>query len=536
MPPTQAKQLYDQERWPELIQLLEHSARDSADLILYYGVALAHLERWEEASKVLLKGEQLAPRDKRFPIELAGVAYKQENPGAAKRYLHRALRLDPTDAYANDFSATLYFMEGNTEAALKYWNRAGKPEIAEIQTDPPLRLRPALLDHAFAFAPASVLTLDQLGASDARVRTLSVFPGYRFDLDAREDSKFNLTFRAQERNGFGSTKLEVLLRTFGGIGFQEVTPEYYNLRRSATNLLSLLRWDPDKRRADLWLSGPLAADPRWRYRLSADLRNENWEVQTAFAGPSTLLAALNMRREAVAAEITRLMGARWQWTTGVEVSHRDYRNLLAGAALTPEFLRQGWQLKQIAQIDYALWSAPEHRITFSSGLRSEAGRLFSNAGESFEKLQPFLEAHWLPRSRGSDYETFWRAAAGKGFGQLPFDELYMLGAERDNNLWLRAHLGTRHGRKGSAPLGHDFVLSSWETDKNVYSNGVLSVTLGPFVDTGRIWDSSEALGSHKWLVDTGPQARLRVLGVGVAFSYGKDLRSGNNAFFATIAH
>jgi hypothetical protein len=232
----------------------------------------------------------------------------------------------------------------------------------------------------------------------------------------------------------------------------------------------------------------------------------------------------------------RLAGARWKWATGVELSHRDYRNVFAGAALTPELLTQGWQLKQTAQIDYAFWRAPERRFTFSSGLRSEAGRLFPSAGGYFEKLEPFLEAHWLPRSRGSDYETFWRASAGKSFGQLPFDELYMLGAERDNDLWLRAHLGTRHGRKGSAPLGRDFVLSSWETDKNVYSNGLLTLTIGPFVDTGRIWESSAALGSHTWLIDTGAQARVRVLGVGVAFSYGKDLRSGNNAFFAAIAH
>jgi hypothetical protein len=283
-PPTQARQLYDQERWPELAQLLQTGPRDSADLNFYYGVALAHLERWNEARTALLRGEQLAPRDKRFPVELAGVAYKQERPGDAKRYLRRALHLDPADSYANDFAGTLYFLEGNTEAALKYWNRAGKPEIAEVRTEPRPRLRPALLDHAFAFSPASVVTVNQLLASDARVRTLAVFPSFRFDLDARDDSKFNLTFRAQERNGFGSSTLEALLRSFGGIFFQEVAPEYYNLRRSATNLVSLVRWDPDKRRAGLWLSGPLGADPRWRYRLGTDLRNENWDVQTSFSG------------------------------------------------------------------------------------------------------------------------------------------------------------------------------------------------------------------------------------------------------------
>src|SRR5579859_1291442 len=534
--PSSARQLFDQERWPELAQLLERSPRDSADLNYYYGLALAHLERWDDSRKALLVGQQLAPHDKRFPIELAGVALRQKRTSEATRYIHRALRLDPADAYANDFAATLYFLEGNTEAALKFWNRTGKPEIAEVRSDPPLRIRPALLDHAFAFAPASLLTLDELLASEARVQLLGIFPSYRFDPSARDDGKFDLVFRAQERNRFGNSKAEALLRTFGGIFFQEVTPEYDNLRGSAMNILSLARWDPDKRRAYLWLSGPLAADPKWRYRLGADLRNENWDVQTSFADPSILLGALNLRREAIVGEIARLAGARWKWSAGAEVSHRDYRDVFAAAALTTHLLTQGWQLKQIAQLNYELWRSPEKRITISSGLNSQAGRIWSQPGESFQKLQASLEAHWFPQVRGDDYETSCRARAGKTFGQLPFDELYMLAAERDNDLWLRGHVGTRHGRKGGAPLGRDYVLSSFETDKIVYSNGLITAKLGPFLDSGKIWDASPALGSHKWLFDTGAQARVRVLGVGVALSYGKDLRSGNNAVFVTVAH
>src|SRR5690242_10995651 len=66
---SQAKELFDQEHWQELAQLLEHSPRGTADLKYYYGVALAHLERWPEARTALLAGQLAAPRDKRFPIE-----------------------------------------------------------------------------------------------------------------------------------------------------------------------------------------------------------------------------------------------------------------------------------------------------------------------------------------------------------------------------------------------------------------------------------------------------------------------------------
>lgn len=531
-----AKQLFDQERWEDLARLGRAAPQRSAEFDYQYGIALAHLEHWNDARDALLAGRHLAPRDKRFLIELAGVAFKQKNHAQAIAYLRRALRLDPKDAYATDFLATLYFLQGNLESALKYWNRLDppKPQVAQVRSEPVPRVRPDLLDHAFAFAPASTLKLEELRASEARLRALEIFPSYRFDLVALPGGTFDAAFRGQEIDGWGATKLEGLLRTFHGLPFQEVTPEYFNLNGSAINLVSLIRWDPDKRRLLTDFSSPIGLDPRWRFRLGTDWRDENWDVVSSFTGPASQLAALNLRREAFSAEISRLVGARWNWSLGLEVSRRDYRNVAAGSVLTPQLLAQGYQLKQIAQLKYELWRLPEHRFTLSGGASSQAGRVWSQPAESFEKLQASLEAHWLPLGRGDDFETRWHLRAGETFGNIPFDELFMLGLERDNDLWMHGHIGTRDGRKGSAPLGRNYFLSNWETDKNVYSNGFLSLKLGPLLDIGKITDGSVPLGSHQWLWDAGARAKIRVLGVGVIFSYGKDLRTGNNAFYTTV--
>lgn len=533
-PTQEAKQLFEQERWPDLVQLLARAPRASADLDYYYGVALAHQQRWEEARQSLAAGRQLAPRDKRFPIELAGVAFKEKKYDLARSELRRALRLDPHDEYANEFLATIYFLDGNLEAALKYWNRVGKPAIVEVRSEPALRVRPALLDHAFAFAPASTITLDELLASNARLRGLEIFSTYKLNLEARPDGKFDAILRAQELNGFGNSKLQALVRIFSGALFEEITPEYYNLHGTATNIVSLARFDTDKRRALAAISGPLGGNPKWRYRAGVDLRNENWTVQTSFTGPSIFLGATNLRREGVSAEIARFVGARWSWLTGLEISHRDFRNVVPGTALTPELLAQGYQIKQKTQFTYELWRSPERRLTISSSANSQAGRIWSGPGQSFEKLQGTMRVHWYPRARGDNYEMQWQGSAGKTFGQVPFDELFMLGVERDNDLPLRAHPGTRHGEKGSAPLGHNYFLSNWESARKVYSNGFLTVKLGPFLDTGKILDSTSNLGPEKWFFDTGAQARLRVLGVDVVLLYGKDLRTGNNAFYSDV--
>ena len=538
-----AEKLFATEQWQQLIQSAESTTQRSAELNYYYGIALGHLGRLDDARQALLAASYERHDDKRFAVELAGVAYKQKNYGEAARYLHKALRLDPHDAYANDFLATIYFLQGNYEAALKYWNRIQKPRIEQQSVEPALRVNPTLLDHAFAFSAGSVLHSDDLVTTEARLDNLEIFTSYRLDLEALPEGGFDAVLHAAERNGWGNTKLEGLLRFFRGAPFQEVHPEYFNIGGKAINVSSLVRWDSEKRRLWACLSGPgffgRGDDPKWRYHLGLDLRNENWELRRSFTGPAPViaglnLAGLNLRREAFNADVSRLVGARLRWSVGAELSRRDYRNVVAAAAaLRPQLLANGYELKQGSELDYELLRAPEHRFKITSGIALEAGRMWSSPANSFAKLQGKLQSRWFPRFHDDDYETEWRLRGGKTFGQLPFDELFMMGLERDNDLPLRAHIGTRNGRKGSAPLGENYVLSSFETDKNIYGNGLVKFRLGPFVDIGKI-GGVRAVGSKSWLVDAGVEAKLSVLGIGIAFSYGRDLRAGHNAFYSSL--
>jgi tetratricopeptide (TPR) repeat protein len=533
--PASVDALVQQQRWQDIIQQLGPLPTRSAGQEYALGLAFAGAERWPEARSAMLRGRKLDPSDKRFPVELAGITFKQGDQREALRWIHNALRLDPGDNYSNDFAGTLYFLAGNLEAAVQYWNRTGKPRIASLRNGTPLRIRPALLDHAFAYGPASVLELDQLRATRARLDLLGVFPSYQLELDAREDGSFDSEFRAAERNRLGNSKLEALLQTFRGLPFQEVTPEYDNLHRSAINIASIFRWDPDKRRYVASISGPLRGNPAWRYKLSGGELNENWEIRQSFTGQAPLLASTNLRRQHFNAELSRLIGWRWRWTLGAELSHRDFRNVQPGLALSPPLLASGSQLKQTAGLEYQFWRSAVHRASTDVLLKSDFASLWSEPNQSFAKFQGGIRAHWFPQARGGDYETDWGLSAGTAAGELPFDELYMVGVERDNNLWLRAHIGTRDGRKGSAPLVRGYFLSNWQTDKILYSNGLITVKIGPFVDTAKLSNSISGPQSTKWLWDAGGQATVRVLGVGATFIYGKDLRTGNNAFYFTVS-
>src|SRR5690349_12444167 len=101
-------------------------------------MTLARLDRWDDARAAFERGRLENPSDTRFNLELAGVAFKQRNYPEAKRNLRLVLRRDPADQYANDFLATLYQLDRNTEAALMYWNRIGKPRVQQVRIDPPL--------------------------------------------------------------------------------------------------------------------------------------------------------------------------------------------------------------------------------------------------------------------------------------------------------------------------------------------------------------------------------------------------------------
>lgn len=531
---AQLDQLAAAHNWTEIVRLLAPLPARTVDQDFAYGSALAHLDRLPEAERALDAGRRLAPRDPRFPTELAGIAFMQKRYARAARQLRRAHRLAPGDAYVNNFLGTVYFLEGNTPAALQSWNRIAKPRLAAVHTDPGLRIDPALLDSAFAFAPATTLTLRQYFDSAERVRGLGVFPHPQFDLRAQPDGNFDLNFRGQERDGFGDTKLEALVQIFSELPFQGIAPAYSNAHGQAVNITSLLRWDAQKRRAFAELSGPFEHSARHRYDFTLDLRNENWAVRDGFAGPAPVLASLNLRTERLAGTLASYSSDRFQWTAGAEVSHRGYRSVMSGSTLTPQLLASGYQLKQLAEIRSALVRIPAHRFALIGDASSQAARLWSTSPESSEKLQGALFSRWLPQAEGDDYAMQQSLRAGKTWGQVPFDELFMLGLERDNDLPLRAHIGTRDGRKGSSPLGRNYLLASWEIDKNLYSNGLMALKLGPFLDIGAIDDPGTSLGSHKWLYDTGAEIKFRVFSTTVAFSYGKDLRSGNNAFYLTL--
>ena len=530
---AKVKALYDAGRWEDVVRAVPESPSEPADLELDRGLALAQLGRFKEAKRAFEAGHAGHPRDARFLEERAGIAYRDKRFTPAKKDLRRALSLSQNDAYASNFLASIYFLEGNLEAALKYWNRVGKPKLSDLTYDPAPQLDSLILDRAFTFSPGAVWTRNRYLTTDAELQSLELFPQMFYELQAQRDGAFKLVWHASQEPSWRDMRWQAAVSMLRGLPYLSVYPEFYNTNDRGLNWLSFVRWDDNKRWLSSEVAWPLDENPKQRVRMYFVGRNENWNVSNTLMPGAPSPAGFNMRRVVIGAEVAAVENWRWGWDVDGEYSYRDFRTVAGIPGQAGAFFTDSSGMDLRASVHRSLIRFPERRFSLDGSATGEAGRFFTNPLGKYGRLQGSLAANWFPRAQGDDYQTSTRLRAGKTFGQVPFDDLFMLGFDRDNDLWMRGHNGLVGGKKGNAPMGRSYVLSNSDVEKVVFHDALVQLQVGPFLDTGNIYDSSQYFGSPKWLTDTGLQARVKVLGnFSFVLGYGKDLRSGANTFYS----
>ncbi|MEW5977451.1 MAG: tetratricopeptide repeat protein [Acidobacteriota bacterium] len=530
-----AAELFQDSRWEELVQLVPDTPALPADLLYFRGMALARLQRWEEARVAFEKGQDRFSGDKRFAIELAGVAFKTGRREAAATALRRALKVDPEDSYTLQFLGTLYLLNENLDAALKFWNRIDKPRIEEVRWEPTPHLKSDLLDRAFTLSPATLLTLRDLDTTRARLEKLEAFTRFRFDLAPQPDQNFDLIFSSVERNGLGNGSWDRVFSVLKGVPYLTAHLDLFNLRRAALNSRSFLRWDAQKRRLYSSFSGPWRNNPAWHFQLALDGRRENWSLVNGPPGTPVPPGDLHLRKESMSAGLGFVPNGRLSWDTGFELSHRRLDGLSPNAGDWHRF-RDGTLLRYRSSLDFRVLRLPERRLEAIARFEGDINRFLSPPRSAFGRIQSALRTRWLPQAKGDDYAIQLNIRSGSSQGSPPLDELFVLGMERDNHLWLRAHPATRHGKKGSGWMGRHYLLLNSEFDKAVWQQAFFQIRAAPFLDIGKMWDGSGGLGSPVWLWDAGLQLKIRVLGgPAFVFSYGKDLQTGRSVFYSWLS-
>jgi hypothetical protein len=480
-------------------------AQTPADAIHAEALALAREGNFEQARQVLLRGQDAYPGDKRFPMDLAGVSYRLGNRIEARDHIRKALQIDRSDAYSNDLLATLYALDGNLNAAVKYWNRISKPVVRRVRIPDDPGVDPGLLRKVLPDAGAAFLTADALRGARADLDRLDVFSRYRLELAPVEKEEFELHFDGWNGRELSTHPAIRLLPYLRGLPYQALHVDFMNLRASGANFTSMWRWDPDKRRAVLSLRGVLPDDPRWQLGIAADLRDEIWDLRNGHE-------PFSMRRNELRVEASRRLTSRLIWMNDISYTRRRFKN----AQLTG-----GASAKNATGFSYLLADFPEHRFTLRTSATGELGRFFGHS--TFGKGRADLAADWGL----GDWHVASRILAGATKGAVPFDELFVVGMERDHDLWLRGHVATHEGRKGASPLVRNYLLFQSEADRVVYRHTAFQLRAGPFADFGH---------AGKWLVDAGIQSKIDVLsGLTVTFVYGRNLRDGGGVFYTAVS-
>jgi hypothetical protein len=495
----------------------------SADEMLDRAISFAAAGRLDDAEQVLLEGKSAFTRDARFRIELAGVAWRKKHSALAKSYLRQALRLNPSSDYANEFLGTLYLLDGNLYAALKYWNRIPRPVLNTVAIAPPPPLRPELSARLPAVSAGQLLTGARLAQTSRNLERLRIFSEPRFDLTSANDDEYNLIVRSQAVSRPLSGVAGRLLPLLRGLPYQQINLDWLNIEHRAIILTSLWRWDPDKRRIAIRYRAPLA---NAAFALWTDLRDENWDLNRREIQPGVF----GVRSGAIGAEVEFELGGGRRWTPGIHLSRHRFGGGGPQPALANTTL---WEVRN--RFDFARLRYAERRLHVDSSVAVRTGRNFSRASSRLLGIEFDSAARWFPQQRDDTYAVSARVRAGALSGRVPLDELYITAMERDNDLWLRGHAGTRHGKKGNAPMGTRFAAAQTEILRRLVTVPFLRIDAGPFLDVANV-GGVPGLGSRGWLYDTGAQAVLTTLGA-FRFSviYGRDIRNGGNVLYTAVS-
>jgi len=529
---ARVRALYDEGRWADAAALASSAPAPTASIMLYEGLALARLDQLSRASALFRQASRMFPRDQRFPLESAGIAYREKNFKRAKLLLHRALRLDPKDSYGNDFLATLYLLDGNLRAALQHWNRIHKPFLANVQFQPEPVLSPILRERVFDFSPGQVLTLEQVRMMRANLARLRVLSDVKLDL-APAGERFDLTVRSagtsQALRGWPGRFLPMLR----SLPYQGIDIDFFNIQRRGINFASLERWDPNKRRLSLDVSGPLRMHPKIEYHYFVDARDEQWNLQGTYHTASPQLTELGLRRTEAGGYAEIGLSSRLQWTTGVTAAYRQFRH-----GDHSSYFLNGWTAELRNRLDYLLFDWPDRRASVSSWAALHTGRVLTSLPSRLITMQGGMHATWYPQSAGDRYTVSLSAQSGASYGNLPLDEWFTLGMERDNafELWFRGMSADRNGRKGAAPMGTQYGLARADVDRKVFEFPFVRLDADSFFDSGKISTPSGLFGSQKWLYASGLEAKVRTAGgVEFRFVYGWNLNSGRGVFYSAVS-
>jgi hypothetical protein len=530
---SEAREAIERGEYVRAVNILaaELAERPSADTYLYLGIAYGHMKEYEKAQEVLIQGSAHYPDDARFHNELAGVHLANNDVDTARSDLERALSVDPTNDYASDLLATIDMSQGEVQAALRFWNKSGRPVIDDIMHNYYLTFGSWVVRKAVAFHPAGVLRYGEWKTTESRLLETDNFTNVGIEIEpTRVPEQYNAVVRTTTKTNMIS---DVVFGLFKGLPAATSYFDLWNIGNSGLNFNSSYRWDADRRRAEGRLKAPLPLGGLFQVEIGDAWRSERWDATSSIRSEHQSKARFNYKANSLRLRVKHIPYYRFEIAGGFE-----YRNRAASGSL-PEL---GTDSRNTAKftVETDLRFADDRyqnrlHLEGFAARPSVLGDMHFSGG-----ITEFHNRFTISKDTRTALDWSLRAATARG--RLPFEDYFMLGMEVNPRFPLRGHAVADGGRYGSGPMGTDFLLANVDLERrlatvplfNTFNIPFLTVKWEVFVDAAKTFDRNRIFKQGKLWVDAGGGLRFETPTHSLNLIMGRSLRDGTGILMGYV--
>jgi tetratricopeptide (TPR) repeat protein len=528
----EAREAIDRGEYVRAVNILSETLanRPDADAYLYLGIAYRHMKEYQKAEDTFTEGSKRYPDDPRFHNELANLFLENNSLESARSALRRALVVDPNNNYASDQLATLDMSTGDVQAALRSWNKSGRPVINDILNNYYPSFSSWVVRRGITFHPGRTLRYSEWKTTESRLFETDNFTNVGLELEpTRIVDRYNAVVRTTTKT---NSPADILFGLVKGLPFQTSYLDLWNLDNSGINFNGLYRWDADRRRGGGGFKIPLPIAGLLSLEFGSLWRFERWNLSPTIRPELLPKARLIYKDTAMGIGVTHIPYYRVELAAGFL-----YRNRAASGELPQVYTNSLNTGKFTAGVNLYLIDRKyqnQLRLEAFAARRSIIGNTQFTGGTA--ELDNRVT---LSKDTGTYFD--WTVKGGTSRGLLPIEDYFVLGIDAPTtaNL-LRGHRTTLDGQYGKGPIGSDFVLLNTDFNRRLKTIPFFNTLNIPyfvvkgdiFFDAAKTWDRNDVFKPSKLLLDTGVGLRFETPTYSFNLIYGKSLRDGNNVWTA----
>jgi tetratricopeptide repeat protein len=530
----EARQALDRGENVRAVNILsaELADRPTPDAYILLGTAYSNMKEFQKAEDVLTEGSKRFSNDVRLLNALGDFYLTNKDLDAAKSALTRALLVDPKNNYASDLLATINMSEGDVQAALRSWNRTGRPIVDDILHNYYLSFGSWVVRKAVAFHPAGVLRYSEWKTTEARLLETGNFSNVGLEIEPTTvPDQYNAVVRTTTKtNSLG----DFAFNLFKGLPVETHYLDVWNIGNSGINFNSNYRWESDRRRLEGELDIPVPFPGLLHLQLGNMWRNEEWNLSPNIRQEGLGVARFRYKANILHLRVKQIPHYRFDIAGGLEYRNRAASGDLPATLATNSLnvgkfsvesnvrLADGQYKNRLHLEGFAARQSILGNINFSGGVAEMNNRVtLSNDARSY---------------------LDWTVKGGTSRGNLPVEDYFLLGIDTNMRNPLRGHMAADHGTYGRGPMGTDFVLVSSDVERriatlplfNTFNLPFLTVKWEVFLDGAKTWDRNHILKQGKLWVDTGGGLRFETPTQSFGLIYGRSLRDGTAVFMGYV--